>query len=119
MKEEAKSYEEIIRKKRCIELTRYYNLTEEVLEKIYNFLKENNKGLVKGNKQSITLIIGNDVKNAEIINTPCISSSIDGIIIGNDVFKIIPHYVPPTRSYSGFGGSSGGGSSNNNNNNNR
>ena len=56
MKEEAKSYEEIIRKKRCIELTRYYNLTEEVLEKIYNFLKENNKGLVKGNKQSITLI---------------------------------------------------------------
>ena len=42
MKEEAKTYEELIRKKRCIDITKYYELDENDLETIYNFLKENN-----------------------------------------------------------------------------
>ena len=41
MKEEAKTYEELIRKKRCIDITKYYELDENDLETIYNFLKEN------------------------------------------------------------------------------
>ena len=45
MKKEPETYEELIRMKRCIELTKYYELSEKELEQIYDFL-ENNKKLV-------------------------------------------------------------------------
>ena len=44
MKKEPETYEEIIRQKRCIDLAKYYDLTEEQLEQIYDFLKNNPKG---------------------------------------------------------------------------
>ena len=39
MKKEPETYEELIRQKRCIDLTKYYQLTESELEQIYNFLE--------------------------------------------------------------------------------
>ena len=35
---EPQTYEELIRMKRCVELTKYYELTEGELEEIYRFL---------------------------------------------------------------------------------
>ena len=34
MKKEPETYEELIRQKRCVDLTKYYSLTEEQLEEI-------------------------------------------------------------------------------------
>ena len=39
MNKEPETYEELLRKKRCIELTKYYQLDEESLNQIYNFLE--------------------------------------------------------------------------------
>ena len=37
MFDKPETYEELIRKKRCVELTKHYNITKEDLETIYNF----------------------------------------------------------------------------------
>ena len=112
MNKEPETYEELIRKKRCIDLTKYYQLSKDELEQIYNFLLDDPKGTVKGTKVTISLIPGNNA-NPMAINTMCVDSSIDGIIMDNQYFKIIPHYTP-----SSGGDYSGGSSSNNNKNNN-
>lgn len=39
MFDKPETYEELIRKKRCVELTKHYNITKEDLETIYNFLR--------------------------------------------------------------------------------
>ena len=114
MNKEPETYEELIRKKRCIDLTKYYELSKDDLEQIYNFLEKNKDGQVRCGQQGISLIIGNDIANATVIMAKCISSSIDGILMSNQIFNVIPHYTPSSR-YS----SSGGSSSNNNNNNNK
>ena len=44
---EPQTYEELIRMKRCVELTKYYELTEEELEEIYRFLEQNPEASVK------------------------------------------------------------------------
>lgn len=45
---EPQTYEELIRMKRCVELTKYYELTEGELEEIYRFLEQNPEASVKG-----------------------------------------------------------------------
>lgn len=40
MKFEPQTYEELIRMKRCVELTKYYEVTEEELWEIYHFLEQ-------------------------------------------------------------------------------
>ncbi len=112
---EPQTYEELIRMKRCVELTKYYELSEEELERIYQFLEQNPDASVKGGRQNLALITGNDVQNAQVIITRCIDSGIDGLQMSRTVFKVIPHYTPS----SGSGGSGGSSSNNNNNNNNR
>lgn len=115
MNKEPETYEELIRYKRCVDLTSFYDLTKEDLDKIYNYLVKFPKAIIVGNENSITLQDGFPSSvQPEIINTKCINSGIDGIKLTNDIFTIIPHYVHQTSS----GGSSGGFSSNNNNNNN-
>ena len=111
------TYEELIRMKRCVELTKYYELTEEELEKIYRFLEQNPEASVKGGRQNLALIRGQDTRNAQVIIANCIDSSIDGILMSQTVFKVIPHYVPSSGS-AGSGGSSSNNTNNNNNNNN-
>lgn len=113
MNKEPVTYAELIRKKRCIDLTNYYSLTKKDLDQIYKFLEENKKGIVRCGEQSIVLVVNNDIENATVLTANKTSISIDGIVMSNDTFKIIPHYTQ-----SSSGGSSGGSSSNNNNNNN-
>ena len=113
MNKEPETYEELIRMKRCVELTKYYNVTKEELEQIYNFLAANPNGQVDGKKMNLSLVVGNNVAGAVTIAARCISSAIDGVIMSNTMFRVIPHYTP-----SSGGGYSGGSSSNNNNNNN-
>ena len=112
MNKEPETYEELIRQRRCVDLTKHYNLSKEDLQKIYEFLEKNPKGTVVGDKEKLTLKgTGEDVI---VIVTSCISSFIDGVNMSNDHFTAIKHYEPSS-SYSS--GSSGGFSSNNNNNN--
>lgn len=114
MNKEPETYEELIRYKRCVDLTTNYDLSKEELEKIYNYLETYPKAIIVGNENSLTLKVNYQPEiNPEIIYAKCINSSIDGIKLTNEAFTIIPHYTP-----SSGGGYSGGSSSNNNNNNN-
>ena len=60
MKQEPETYEELIRTKRCIDLTKYYELSKEELDEIYIFLTENPQGGVIGGKSSLCLSIPDD-----------------------------------------------------------
>ena len=120
MNKEPETYEELIRKKRCIDLTKYYELSKSDLEKIYDFLESNQDGEVRCGKQSISLVAGKDTSNATTFTTKLITSSIDGILLTNALFNIIPHYEPSSTSSDRYsGGSSSNNNNNNNNNNNR
>lgn len=118
MKKEPETYEELIRMKRCIELTKYYELSEKELDQIYDFLENNKDGKVICKKNSISLVLKNNLSNATVISSRCISSSIDGIIMSNTVFNVIPHYTPSSSSHYGGGSSSSSSYTNTNNNNN-
>lgn len=113
MNKEPETYEELVRKKRCIDLTKFYELSHDDLEQIYTFLGNNSDGQIKCGISNITLIKGTDTEHAITIPARCISKEIDGILVSNTAFSIISHYSPSSSS-----GSSGGSSSNNNNNNN-
>lgn len=124
MNSEPETYEELIRKKRCIDLSKYYELSYDEFDQIYDFLCNTKNALVKASKSTI-ILTSKDKITPIIIQTKCLNDNIDGIIMSDKLFRIIPHYDPPERSsyhssYSRglFGGSSGGTSSNNNNNNN-
>ena len=118
MNREPTTYEELIRQKRCIDLTKYYNLTLSELEQIYTFLENNPEGQAIGNVNSINLVL-NSTSNG-IITAPCIDSSIDGLKLTNQSLTIIPHYTPSYSSGSSWSGSSSNNNNNiNNNNNNR
>ena len=55
MNKEPETYEELIRQRRCIDLTKHYNLSKDDLQKIYEFLEKNPKGTVVGDKEKLTL----------------------------------------------------------------
>lgn len=112
MRFEPETYEELVRMKRCIELTKHYELSKEELERIYDFLAQNKGATVKCGKENISLI-SSEVHTMEVIAARCIDGGIDGIFLSDKEFTIIPHYTPSSGS-----GYSGGSSSNNNNNNN-
>lgn len=60
---EPQTYEELIRMKRCVELTKYYEVTEEELWEIYHFLEQEPEAFIKGGRQNLSLLIGqNTVK---------------------------------------------------------
>ena len=73
---EPQTYEELIRMKRCVELTKYYELTEGELEEIYRFLEQNPEASVKGGRQNLALIRGQDTQNAQVIMANCIKKSL-------------------------------------------
>ena len=114
MNKEPETYEELIRYKRCVDLSSYYDLSKEELDRIYNYLVTYPNAVIVGNENSLTLKVNYKPKiQPEVITAKCTDSSIDGIKLSNDAFTIIPHYVT-----SSSGGYSGGSSSYNNNNNN-
>lgn len=51
------TYEELVTMKRCVELTKYYELSEEEVGIIYDFLLNNQDANVKCGKVNISLII--------------------------------------------------------------
>lgn len=55
---EPQTYEELIRMKRCVELTKYYEVTEEELWEIYHFLEQEPEAFIKGGRQNLSLSIG-------------------------------------------------------------
>lgn len=116
MNKEPETYEELIRQKRCVDLTNYYELTNSELEQIYNFLENNPSGKVIGGMDNISLKV--DEKITLVIPSKCKTTQIDGLTMDNIAFTIIPHYTPSS-SYSSSGGSSSNNNNNNNNNNNR
>ena len=114
MNKEPETYEELIRYKRCVDLALHYELSQEELNKIYDFLSTYTNAVIIGNEDSLTLKVDFHPEiQPEIINAKCTNWNMDGIKLTNDTFTIIPHYVPSSSS-----GHSGGSSSNNNNNNN-
>ena len=98
MKEEAKTYEELIRKKRCIDITKYYELDENDLETIYNFLKENKEAVIRGGIENLVLTCKG--KENQIIVSRKKTSTIDGVTVSNNLFKIIPCILVITFSLS-------------------
>ena len=119
MKQEPETYEELIRTKRCIDLTKYYELSKEELDEIYIFLTENPQGGVIGGKSSLCLSIPDDNSQIKkVINAKCIDPSIDGVEMSNEYLGLIPHYVPGSSSSPSDGRSSNNNNNNNNNSNN-
>ena len=106
-----KTYNEVIRKKRCYDLTKYYIISDEILVEIYNFLSSGNDCRISATRNLIALYRGKNMEKS-IPVTPKLSS-FDGINLSNSDFIIIPHYT------SSSGGSGGSSSNNNNNNNNK
>ena len=92
---EPQTYEELIRMKRCVELTKYYEVTEEELWEIYHFLEQEPEAFIKGGRQNLSLIIGqNTAKTQKVIMANCTDSSIDGILLSRTECKVFPHYTP-------------------------
>ncbi len=116
MNKEPETYEELIRKKRCIDLVKYYELSEEDLDEIYNFLETYPDGSVNCGEK-ISLLKKGETTPFKIVDTKKTAPYIDGILMGNTYFNIINHYEPS--SYSGYSGGSSSNNNNNNNNNNR
>ena len=82
MNKEPETYEELIRKKRCIELLKYYELTNADLNKIYEFLSTYKNGVIVGNRYSFTLKVNyNKEIEPELMSVVCFNSSIDGMEI--------------------------------------
>ena len=91
---EPQTYEELIRMKRCVELTKYYEVTEEELWEIYHFLEQEPEAFIKGGRQNLSLVIGqNTAKTQKVIMANCTDSSIDGILLSRTEFKVFPHYT--------------------------
>ena len=62
---EPQTYEELIRMKRCVELTKYYEVTEEELWEIYHFLEQEPEAFIKGGRQNLSLIIGQNTATTQ------------------------------------------------------
>lgn len=111
-----KTHKELIRFKKCLDLTRYYELSQDEVDRIYDYLSSNPGANIIGNKTGLVLKRGDQSASWEIINANCIDDNIDWVKLSNDLFSLVPHYVP-SRSPS-FRGASWIGRTNNNNNNN-
>ncbi len=77
MMKNPETYEELIRFKKCVDLTKYYGLSQEEVEKIYNYLSSNPDANIIGNKTGLILNQVGQSQPQEIINANCIDNSID------------------------------------------
>lgn len=107
-----KTYNEIVRLKKCYTLTNYFsNITENIFNEIYDFLGQSEENVVVANQQVLSFV---DATTKVIKTIPLIpkNNSFDVIRMDKSGVSVTPHYESSS-SYS-----SGGSSSNNNNNNN-
>ena len=111
IKKNPETYAEVMALKNVLEITKYYNVSQEFLDAAYDFLMADKTNRISISKGSISFYnaSGNNIKSYTADNT----SLIDGLVLTALTLTIIPHYT----SSSGSGGG-GGFSSNNNNNNN-
>ena len=110
-----KTYNEIVRLKKCYTLANYYsNITENMFNEIYDFLAESENNLIVANQNILSFVDGTGkvVKTFSIVSK---NTSFDRIDISDKGFSITPHY---DSSSSSWGGTSGNKNNNNNNNNN-
>lgn len=84
------TYEELIRMKRCVDLTKYYGLEKNDLEKIYLFLEKNSFGIIKGDREKLVLITPDNQNEKIIIDVKSINPKIDGVYLTNDSLLINP-----------------------------
>lgn len=89
MHKEPETYEELLRQKRCLDLTIYYPLSLKELNQIYDFLSENPDGEVLGERQCLSLVVGNQVRF--VISSSCESDEIDALVFNNYLFRTVPH----------------------------
>ena len=85
MRKEARTYEELLRQRNCLKITKYYNIKEEQLQEIYEFLTVNKSGIVRGYKNEIELILEAGV--SKTINATCIDFSINSFRLSNNGFE--------------------------------
>ena len=71
------TYEELIRFKKCVDLTKYYELSQDEIDKIFNFLSSYQGANIVGNKTGLVLEEIDQSVPKEIINANCIDKSID------------------------------------------
>jgi len=71
------TYEELIRFKKCVDLTKYYELSQDEIDKIFNFLSSYQWANIVGNKTGLVLEEIDQSVPKEIINANCIDKSID------------------------------------------
>lgn len=110
-----KTYNEIIRLKKCYTLANYYsNITENMFNEIYDFLGESPDNSIVANQTILSFVDGNGkvIKTFSIIPK---DTSFDRINIDDRGVSVTPHYDSSSSSWSG---SSGNNNNNNNNNNN-
>ena len=108
-----KTYNEIIRLKKCYTLANYYSdITENMFNEIYDFLAESEANTIVANQNILSLVDGAG-KVVKAFSVSATTKSFDRMEISNRGFSVTPHY---DSSSSSWGGSSG---NNNNNNNNR
>ena len=110
-----KTYNEIVRMKKCYILTQYFsNITEDVFNEIYNFLGENSANTIIANQNVLSFVNAATQVVKSIALVPK-NSSFDSIKINQSGISVVPHYSSSTSS--SWEGSSSNNNNNNNNNN--
>lgn len=110
-----KTYNEVIRLKKCYTLANYYtNITENIFNEIYDFLGETPENTVVANRTILSLVAA-DGKVVKTFTVTPKDTSFDKINIDDRGVSVTPHYDPS--SSSSWSGSSGNNNNNNNNNN--
>ena len=112
-----KSYNEIIRLKKCYTLTQYFsNITENIFNEVYDFLSQSPNNSIVANQQILSFVDEN-LKVIKTFSVIPINDSFDRIEIDDSDVSVTPNYE--SSSYHSSGGSSSNNNNNNNNNNNR
>ena len=109
-----KTYNDLIRMKKCYTLAKYYsNITEDLFNEIYDFLGEKKGNTIIANQQILSLVdsTGRVVKTYPLIIR---ADLYDSVQITDSGIRAVPHYTPS----SGYSSSSSSSNNNNNNNNN-
>lgn len=111
-----KTYNELIRMKKCYTLAKYYsNITESLFNEIYDFLGANPGNTILANQEILSLVdnLGKVVKTYPLTIR---ANLYDRVEITDSGIRAVPHYIPGS-DYSSSSSSSNNNNNNNNNNN--
>ena len=115
IKKNPETYREMKALNNILQISKYYNTSDEVLNEAYDFIMKSPDNSISCSKNRIKFVeSSNSNIIKEYITDPV--TAIDGLNITSTLLTIIPHYNPSSYSYGG--GSSSNNNNNNNNNNN-